>query len=55
MTENGAFSLPFRELMVGANQQAAKRFPFPKGADEESAVCAPYSAIKVACGAFTGK
>ena len=33
--------------MVGENQQAADRFPFPEGAGEESAVCAPYSAVKV--------
>lgn len=36
--------------MVGENQQVANRFPFPEGADEESAVRAPYSAIKVVCG-----
>ena len=26
------------------------RVPFPEGAGEESAVCAPYSAFKAACG-----
>jgi len=39
--------------MVGENQQAADRFPFPEGAGEESAVRAPYSAIKVAYGGIS--
>jgi len=42
--------------MVGENQQETIRFPFPEGAGDESAVRAPYSAIKVACsGKFAGK
>ena len=41
--------------MVGENQQTAMCFPFPEGAGDESAVCAPYSANKVVRDACHGQ